>query len=215
MSWKHFLQYSTVVESKAHSGIECLVSSSEENAGPQVAHVRKSQSRAITMQRNPPIVNREASHCSPTRGRGTVIFSVMMSPLLLLQCLFLAWFLEIALWGPVLQFVRLSQRENANFETLQIGLAAGCWVWDYLRRSYQAGLFLPLSGGIDSCATAVIVFSMTRLVYAAMVDSNKQVIEDARRICGEPKDSKWMPSKPEELCNRIFHTWFAMATVFS
>lgn len=74
---------------------------------------------------------------------------------------------------------------------------------------------VPLSGGIDSCATAVIVFSMTRLVYAAMVDDNKQVIEDARRICGEPRDSKWMPSKPEELCNKVFHTWCAMATVFS
>ena len=105
--------------------------------------------------------------------------------------------------------------KNANVEIRQIGLATGCWVWDYLRRSHQAGLFLPLSGGIDSCATAVIVFSMTRLVYAAMVDDNKQVIEDARRICAEPKDSKWMPSKPEELCYRIFDNWFAIVTVFS
>lgn len=113
----------------------------------------------------------------------------------------------------VFQLVYLGQRGEANFRHLQIGLAAGCWIWDYLRRSYQAGLFLPLSGGIDSCATAVIVFSMTRLVYAAMVNDNKQVIEDARRICGEPKDSKWMPSKPEELCNKIFHTWFAMGPV--
>lgn len=33
------------------------------------------------------------------------------------------------------------KRRNANFEILQIGLAAGCWIWDYLRLSYQAGLF--------------------------------------------------------------------------
>ena len=37
------------------------------------------------------------------------------------------------------------QRGNTDFEILQIGLAAGCWVWDYLRRSYQAGLFLYVS----------------------------------------------------------------------
>lgn len=29
------------------------------------------------------------------------------------------------------------------------------------------GYFVPLSGGIDSCATAVIVFSMCRLVSEA------------------------------------------------
>ena len=48
-----------------------------------------------------------------------------------------------------------------------------------------------------------------------MVDENKQVIEDARCVCGEPKDSKWMPPKPEELCNSILHTWLAVATIFS
>ena len=51
---------------------------------------------------------------------------------------------------------------------------------------------------------------MTRLVHAAMIDGNKQVIEDARRICGKSKDSKWMPSKPEDLCQILFHTWFAI-----
>jgi hypothetical protein len=42
-----------------------------------------------------------------------------------------------------------------------------CWLWDYLRRSRTQGYFLPLSGGIDSCATAVIVYSMCRLVVDA------------------------------------------------
>lgn len=40
-------------------------------------------------------------------------------------------------------------------------------MWDYLRRSRQAGFFVPLSGGIDSCATATIVYSMCRLVVEA------------------------------------------------
>ena len=46
-------------------------------------------------------------------------------------------------------------------------LGPACWLWDYLRRSRTQGYFLPLSGGIDSCATAVIVYSMCRLVVDA------------------------------------------------
>jgi NAD+ synthase (glutamine-hydrolysing) len=46
-------------------------------------------------------------------------------------------------------------------------LGPACWMWDYLRRSRTSGYFVPLSGGIDSCATAVITFSMCRLVVEA------------------------------------------------
>ncbi|EPQ29776.1 uncharacterized protein PFL1_02449 [Pseudozyma flocculosa PF-1] len=49
----------------------------------------------------------------------------------------------------------------------EIALGPACWLWDYVRRSRTQGYFIPLSGGIDSCATAVIVFSMCRLVVAA------------------------------------------------
>jgi NAD+ synthase (glutamine-hydrolysing) len=49
----------------------------------------------------------------------------------------------------------------------EIALGPACWLWDYLRRSRTSGYFLPLSGGIDSCATAVIVHSMCRLVADA------------------------------------------------
>lgn len=90
----------------------------------------------------------------------------------------------------------------------EIGLAGGCWIWDYLRRSSQAGAFLPLSGGIDSCATAVIFFSTARLIFAAVHDGNEQVIADLRRICGEPEGSNWIPSEPQAICNRIFHTCY-------
>lgn len=90
----------------------------------------------------------------------------------------------------------------------EIALAGGCWIWDYLRRSSQAGLFLPLSGGIDSCATAVVVFSAARLVTAAVRDGNEQVLKDIRRIAGEPVDSTWLPSNPQKVCDRIFHTCY-------
>ena len=75
----------------------------------------------------------------------------------------------------------------------------------------MCGFFLALSGGIDSCATATIVFSMCRLVYHAMVvDPNEQVLKDARKICA--KDSTWLPESPQEICNHILHTAFMGTT---
>ncbi|KAK0457751.1 uncharacterized protein EV420DRAFT_1547161 [Desarmillaria tabescens] len=90
----------------------------------------------------------------------------------------------------------------------EIALGPACWLWDYLRRSRTQGYFVPLSGGIDSCATAVIVFSMCRLVAEAARRADKQVIADARRIVGEPADSGYIPSDPREFCSRIFHTCY-------
>jgi len=49
-------------------------------------------------------------------------------------------------------------------------LGPACWMWDYLRRSGQAGYFLPLSGGIDSSSSACIVASMCHLVCKAVHD---------------------------------------------
>ncbi|KAF8647718.1 hypothetical protein AX16_006554 [Volvariella volvacea WC 439] len=90
----------------------------------------------------------------------------------------------------------------------EIALGPACWLWDYLRRSRTQGYFLPLSGGIDSCATAVIAYSMCRLVSEAARRGEVQVILDARRIIGEPQDSEYIPTDPREFCSRIFHTCY-------
>ncbi|KAI0825506.1 glutamine-dependent NAD(+) synthetase with GAT domain-containing protein [Irpex lacteus] len=90
----------------------------------------------------------------------------------------------------------------------EIALGPACWLWDYLRRSRTQGYFLPLSGGIDSCATATIVFSMCRLVAEAAQRGDQHVITDARRIAGEPEDSQWVPTDPRDLANRVFHTCY-------
>lgn len=91
----------------------------------------------------------------------------------------------------------------------EIALGPACWLWDYLRRcGGVSGYFLPLSGGIDSCATATIVHSMCRLVVADCADGDELVIRDARRICGEEEGSEWIPETPQELAGRIFHTSF-------
>ncbi|PWN27610.1 glutamine-dependent NAD(+) synthetase with GAT domain-containing protein [Jaminaea rosea] len=96
----------------------------------------------------------------------------------------------------------------------EIALGPACWLWDYLRRSKTQGYFIPLSGGIDSCATSVIVYSMCRLVYQACQGPrpNAQVLEDVRRICGGATKEKlpdgWVPSSPQEIANRIFVTCY-------
>ncbi|RMJ24832.1 hypothetical protein PHISP_04308 [Aspergillus sp. HF37] len=90
----------------------------------------------------------------------------------------------------------------------EIALGPACWLWDYLRRCGAAGFFLPLSGGIDSCATAVIVHSMCREVMKGISQGNQQVIKDVRKLCAEPADSSWLPSTSQEICNRLFHTSF-------
>lgn len=89
----------------------------------------------------------------------------------------------------------------------EIALGPGCYLWDYLRRSRAAGYFIPLSGGIDSCATSVIVFSMCRLVVQAIKDDNQQVIDDCQRITAQDRD--WVLSaNAEDICNKILHTAF-------
>ncbi|ROT43738.1 glutamine-dependent NAD(+) synthetase [Sodiomyces alkalinus F11] len=88
----------------------------------------------------------------------------------------------------------------------EIALGPACWLWDYLRRSKAAGYFVPLSGGIDSCATATIVYSMCRLVVAAIKEGNEQVIADVRRIAAFSPDH--LPETAEALCNQIFCTCY-------
>ncbi|SCU91513.1 LAME_0E12816g1_1 [Lachancea meyersii CBS 8951] len=88
----------------------------------------------------------------------------------------------------------------------EIALGPACWLWDYLRRCNGTGFFLPLSGGIDSCATAVIVHSMCRLVVKECREGNLQVLADARKL--SRKDSDWVPESPQELAGLLFYTCF-------
>ncbi|CCG84616.1 protein of unknown function [Taphrina deformans PYCC 5710] len=92
----------------------------------------------------------------------------------------------------------------------EIALGPACWLWDYLRRSKQAGFFIPLSGGIDSCATSMIVYSMCTLVFNAYHAGNQQVIKDVKFLV--PVDFSF--TCPQDLSNVIFHTTF-MGTVNS
>ncbi|KAJ9618044.1 NAD+ synthetase [Exophiala oligosperma] len=94
----------------------------------------------------------------------------------------------------------------------EIQYAPALWMWDYLRRSRTAGYFLALSGGVDSCSTAVLVWSMCRLVYDAITSpktlphTRELVLSDCRRVCAQEDD--WTPSSPQEICSFIFHTTY-------
>jgi len=100
---------------------------------------------------------------------------------------------------------RLSQAIEPRYHLPEeeIALGPACWVWDYLRRSPATGLLVPLSGGIDSCATATIIYSMCRLVVAEIKVGNEIVTADAKRLCGG-EDPTSMAA--EQFCHNIFTT---------
>ena len=86
-------------------------------------------------------------------------------------------------------------------EEIQFGPA--CWLWDYLRRSKQNGFFLPLSGGIDSCSTALIVFSMCQMVFDKIRVNDLEMLKDLQKAVG---DDKFTPIKVEDITSKLFHT---------
>ncbi|XP_042528514.1 glutamine-dependent NAD(+) synthetase isoform X1 [Dipodomys spectabilis] len=87
----------------------------------------------------------------------------------------------------------------------EISLGPACWLWDFLRRSRQAGFFLPLSGGLDSAACACVVYSMCRQVCQAVASGNEEVLADVRVILDQ---SSYTPQDPQELCGRLLTTCY-------
>ncbi|KAJ2166176.1 glutamine-dependent NAD(+) synthetase [Coemansia sp. RSA 518] len=93
-----------------------------------------------------------------------------------------------------------------NTPSEEINLGPACWLWDYLRRSGQGGFFLPLSGGLDSCSTALIVHSMCRQVTEACLRGDEQVLKDVRRCVGAGAD--YVPESAQELAGHLFYTCY-------
>nr|XP_036867338.1 glutamine-dependent NAD(+) synthetase isoform X2 [Manis javanica] len=87
----------------------------------------------------------------------------------------------------------------------EISLGPACWLWDFLRRSQQAGFFLPLSGGVDSAATACLVYSMCHQVCEAVKNGNQQVLADVQTIVNQ---TSYTPQDPRDLCGRILTTCY-------
>ena len=71
----------------------------------------------------------------------------------------------------------MTETKSIKFEDMppeeEIAFGGPClWLFDYLRRSKMKGFILPLSGGIDSAATACTVYGLaTRLVNFQKTES--------------------------------------------
>ncbi|XP_054380109.1 glutamine-dependent NAD(+) synthetase isoform X5 [Pongo abelii] len=87
----------------------------------------------------------------------------------------------------------------------EISLGPACWLWDFLRRSEQAGFLLPLSGGVDSAATACLIYSMCCQVCEAVRSGNEEVLADVRTIVNQ---ISYTPQDPRDLCGRILTTCY-------
>jgi len=87
---------------------------------------------------------------------------------------------------------RFTQVDNSAFEYTpnmdvpiyeredEMGLSTARYLWDYLTRSPAGGFFLPLSGGVDSGSTAMMVFYMANKLCELL---NKPVeTEDDKRL---------------------------------
>lgn len=63
-----------------------------------------------------------------------------------------------------------------------------------------------LRGGQCDC----LLYHMSVSAYYPVpcLDSDKQVIADARRIAGETNESIWLPTDPRDLAGKIFHTCY-------
>uniref|UniRef100_A0A8D0HBE5 Glutamine-dependent NAD(+) synthetase n=1 Tax=Sphenodon punctatus TaxID=8508 RepID=A0A8D0HBE5_SPHPU len=69
----------------------------------------------------------------------------------------------------------------------------------------KGGFLLPLSGGMDSSATACLVYSMYHQVCLAVMNGNQDVLDDVRRVVN---DETYTPKDPREFCGRVFTTCY-------
>jgi NAD+ synthase (glutamine-hydrolysing) len=81
----------------------------------------------------------------------------------------------------------------------EISLGPACWLFNFLVRSKAAGFFIPLSGGLDSAATATLVYSMCTIAMKALKEGNKSVKADIERLYGAYHEGE-LPETPAQLC---------------
>ena len=57
------------------------------------------------------------------------------------------------------------------------------FLWDYMRKAKAGGFFLALSGGLDSCTVALMVYNMCVVVYKEIKEKKREyVLADLREI---------------------------------
>ena len=89
-------------------------------------------------------------------------------------------------------------------ENEEIGLGPALWLWDYLRKSGASGFYIPLSGGLDSCSCALIVYTMCKI----LAENLNHVKDDLIKIIGNEENLE----NPKEICKRILYTCYLGTT---
>ena len=69
-------------------------------------------------------------------------------------------------------------KEKSMIMEEEMGLAIARYVWDYLNRSNAGGFMLPLSGGVDSSSTALMIYFMCSKVLSFMKPTGTAVAID-------------------------------------
>jgi NAD+ synthase (glutamine-hydrolysing) len=93
----------------------------------------------------------------------------------------------------------------------EVALGPALWLWDYLKKSGAGGFFLPLSGGLDSCSCALVVFSMAKVICSNL--DSADVRRDLQRLLSlktADKEShteiEALRKDPRLLMNRLLFT---------
>jgi NH3-dependent NAD+ synthetase len=62
------------------------------------------------------------------------------------------------------------KRIRTQYEYPHATYEPSVFLWEILKKSHARGFFLALSGGLDSCTVALIVYNMCYLVYKHTVE---------------------------------------------
>lgn len=89
-------------------------------------------------------------------------------------------------------------------EDEEIGLGPALWLWDYLRKSGAGGFYIPLSGGLDSCSCALIVFTMCK----KLSDNLSHVKSDLLKLIGNEEGLE----NPRDICSKLLSTCYLGTT---
>uniref|UniRef100_A0A6G1SLU9 Glutamine-dependent NAD(+) synthetase n=1 Tax=Aceria tosichella TaxID=561515 RepID=A0A6G1SLU9_9ACAR len=97
----------------------------------------------------------------------------------------------------------------------EINCYVSLWLWDYLRRSNMRGFMVPLSGGLDSCVVAVLVYCLCNHLHKMVTKSDKIVLAYFHSCHDIPmEEMQTRLASPEHICKMILKCCY-LSTRFS
>lgn len=84
----------------------------------------------------------------------------------------------------------------------ELARCSAAWLWSYLRKAGAGGFFLALSGGADSAATAMTVYSLADMLFNTGHDS-EEIASQIKEVTGL---SMHQIQSPSDLMKGLLHT---------